>query len=55
MLDGAPDGRYRIGNGEWREIHDGILQLRIDRLNPRLEAGQPVVRSHARLVTEDWQ
>jgi len=47
LHDGKPDGRYRIGAGPWRDIHDGILQLRIDRLSPRLEEGQPVVRAHA--------
>ncbi|MEX8518372.1 MAG: hypothetical protein AB3X44_07645 [Leptothrix sp. (in: b-proteobacteria)] len=47
LRDGAPDGRYRFGNGAWHTIHDGALNLRIDRLAPQLENGQPVVRAHA--------
>ncbi|MEY8877297.1 MAG: hypothetical protein AB9M60_12360 [Leptothrix sp. (in: b-proteobacteria)] len=49
LRDGAPDGRYRFGSTAWHEIHDGALQLRINRLAPRLENGQPVVRASARL------
>lgn len=48
LRDGKPDGRYRIGDGDWHEIHDGILRLSIDRLTPQLDAGQPEVRAHAR-------
>lgn len=47
LRDGEPDGRYRIGDGPWHAIRDGVLQLHIDRLSPRLEGGQPVVRAHA--------
>lgn len=49
LRDGAPDGRYRFGAGAWHEIHDGALQLRIQRIAPRLENGQPVVRVQASL------
>lgn len=55
LHDGAPDGRYRLGAGPWHEIHDGILQLRIDRLSPRLEDGRPVVRAHARFDSAEFQ
>lgn len=47
LRDGKPDGRYRIADGPWHAIHDGVLQLRIDRLSPRVEGDQPVVRAHA--------
>lgn len=47
LNDGVPDGRYRIANGPWHHIHDGLLDLNIDRLSPRLENGRPVVRAHA--------
>lgn len=48
LRDGKPDGRYRIGDGDWHEIHDGILSLAIDKITPQLDAGQPEVRAHAR-------
>jgi hypothetical protein len=54
LRDGKPDGRYRIGDGAWRDIGEGALQLRIDRLSGRLEDGQPVVRAHARLDSRDF-
>lgn len=44
---GQPDGRYRIAGGKWRAIHDGVLEMNIDRLQPTLEQGQPTVRVHA--------
>lgn len=54
LSDGNPDGRYRFGNGQWRDIHDGVLSLRIDRLSGRLEGGQPVMRVHARVDSQDF-
>jgi len=54
LSDGNPDGRYRFGDGQWRDIRDGLLQLRIDRLRGRLEDGRPVVRAHARLDSQDF-
>lgn len=48
LQDGRPDGRYRIADGPWRSIHDGVLQLMIDRISPQLEQGVPVLRAHAR-------
>jgi len=47
LHDGLPDGRYQVGGGGWHGIRDGMLALSIDRLSPRLEEGQPVVRAHA--------
>ena len=47
LKDGKPDGRYRMGNGAWHNIHDGALQIRIYRLSPGLEGNQPVVRAEA--------
>jgi hypothetical protein len=46
LHDGEPDGRYRINNGPWHRIRDGVLGLKIHRLKPGLGAdGQPVVRA----------
>lgn len=47
LRDGSPDGRYRIGDGPWHEIQDGVLHLRIDRFAPTLDTGVPVVRATA--------
>ncbi len=47
LRDGAPDGRYRAGDGEWHSIRDGSMDLRIDRLQARIEQGEPIVRAHA--------
>jgi hypothetical protein len=51
LKDGQPDGRYRVDNSNWQSIRDGILELRIDRMTPQLENGQPVVRAHAVFAT----
>lgn len=55
LRDGDPDGRYRLGEGPWHEIRDGVIKLRIDRLSPRLEDGQPVVRAQARFTSADFR
>ncbi len=47
LRDGRPDGRYRIGDGAWHAIHDGILRLSIDRITPGLVGDAPEVRAHA--------
>lgn len=47
LRDGRPDGRYRIGDGAWHAIHDGILRLGIDRITPGLADAAPEVRAHA--------
>lgn len=44
---GKPDGRYRIAGGKWRTIHDGVLEINIDQLQPVLEDNQPTIRVHA--------
>jgi hypothetical protein len=47
LIDGHPDGRYRIGDGDWHAIHDGVLRLMVDRMTPRLNGTAPEVRAHA--------
>jgi hypothetical protein len=47
LSQGQPDGRYRVGDGAWHRIRDGVLRLRIDRVTPQLEGGSPEVRMHA--------
>lgn len=54
LRDGKPDGRYRIGDGDWHEIHDGVLHLMIDRFTPRLDGEAPEVRAHARFVGAEF-
>lgn len=49
LIDGQPDGRYRIGNSDWHAIRDGILHLMISRLTPRLDGDAPEVRADASL------
>lgn len=55
LRDGQPDGRYRIANGAWHGIHDGVLHLMIDRISPRLEGGAPVIRAHARFGGREFE
>lgn len=50
LTDGQPDGRYRFDNGRWHSIKDGVLVLRIDRIQPRLVAGKPEIRMHGDFV-----
>jgi hypothetical protein len=47
LQDGTPDGRFRVGDGEWRTIRDRSMVLRIDPLRAQIEHGEPVVRAHA--------
>jgi drug/metabolite transporter (DMT)-like permease len=47
MKDGMPDGRFRFAGDPWRQVHDGVLQLRIFSFRPALEAGKPIVRADA--------
>jgi drug/metabolite transporter (DMT)-like permease len=45
LLDkGQPEGRYRVGEGDWHGIRDGVLQLRISAITPQIETGKPTVR-----------
>ena len=52
LINGRPDGRYRIADGEWHAIHDGMLDLMIDLITPQLENNVPVVRVHAAFGTK---
>ncbi len=47
LRNGKPEGRYRIGAGEWASIRDGLLFLRIEQFSPLIENGKPVIRAHA--------
>lgn len=55
LRDGRPDGRYRIADGAWHDIRDGVLHLMIDRIDPRLEEGRPVLRAHARFDGREFE
>lgn len=55
LRDGRPDGRYRIGDGAWHEVHDGVLRLMIDRITPRLAEGAPEARAHASFGATEFQ
>ena len=47
LTNGQPDGRYRFGDGSWHAIKDGVLYLRIDRVEPKLAAGAAEIRMHS--------
>lgn len=59
LRDGQPDGRYRVAGGPWRQVRDGLLSLRIDRIAPQLENGKAEVRARAmfdaKKLSEDIQ
>lgn len=55
LRQGQPDGRFRIADGVWHSVHDGVLQLTIDRIGARLEMGVPVVRIHARFGGREFE
>jgi hypothetical protein len=55
LLDGKPDGRYRLGDGQWHAIHDGVLKLMIDRITPRLDGDAPEVRMHASFDGDEFK
>jgi hypothetical protein len=50
LTDGQPDGRYRFDGGRWHAVQDGILTLRIDRIQPQVTDGMPEVRMHGNFV-----
>ena len=52
LRDGLPDGRFRVVGGNWRTAGRNDLWLRINRIQPGLEDGQPVIRAHAKLDDE---
>lgn len=47
LRDGQPDGRYRVADGPWRRVRDGLLSLRIYRIAPQLANGQAEIRVQA--------
>lgn len=49
LENGQPEGRYRMGEGPWHTVHDGVLFLRISKLEPRIENGKPVIRAVAEM------
>ena len=49
LRDGQPEGRYRVANGRWHAVRDGVMHLRIDRVAPRLGDDGPQVRMHGRI------
>ena len=55
MQDGVPDGRYRIAGGAWHALKEGMLTLHIETFSPRIEQGQPVIRTKAQFTTFDTQ
>ena len=55
LQNGMPEGRYRIGGDRWANIHDGLLQLRIDRLQPAIENGTAVLHAHATFDVHNLQ
>lgn len=55
LKDGQPDGRFRIGGGDWHGVRDGVLHLTIDRVSPRLATGGPEVRAHAIFGGREFQ
>lgn len=50
LTNGQPDGRYRFEGGDWHSVRDGILTLRIDRVQPQVNLGAPEVRMHGDFV-----
>ena len=50
LTDGQPDGRYRFEDGGWHVIKEGVLALRIDRVNTRLAQGEPEVVVHGDFI-----
>jgi hypothetical protein len=55
LTDGQPDGRYRIGEGAWHKVRDGVLELSIDRVRPQLAAGKPEVLIHGALGGREFE
>lgn len=47
LAGGQPDGRYRIADGPWHRMRDGVLQLSIDRIAAQFSAEAAEVRMHA--------
>ncbi len=49
LQDGQPEGRYRLGDGVWRAMHDGGPRLVIDAIKIHMDGSKPEIRVHARL------
>jgi hypothetical protein len=50
LTNGQPDGRYRFDDGSWHAIKDGVLALRIDHIQPKIDGGKPEIRMHGDFV-----
>lgn len=50
LANGQPDGRYRFDDGRWHAIRDGILALRIHRIQPQVADGEPEIRLQGNFV-----
>lgn len=50
LTDGQPDGRYRFNGGDWHAVKEGVLALRIDRIQPKITDGKPTVRMHGDFI-----
>jgi hypothetical protein len=53
LNDGVPDGRYRVADGPWHRVRDGVLNLRIYRVEPRMLNGRPSVQLQASFEAQD--
>jgi hypothetical protein len=45
LKNGKPEGRYRLGGGKWADIHEGLLMVRIEKLQPEIESGMAIIRA----------
>lgn len=55
LTGGQPDGRYRFDGGRWLTIKEGILMLRIDRVQPKITVGKPEIRMHGNFLLQGEQ
>jgi hypothetical protein len=53
LTAGQPDGRFRFDDGSWQTVRDGVLYLRIDRIQPTIAAGQPEIRMHGEFTLKE--
>jgi len=53
LQDGQPEGRYRLGDGAWRSVHDGGPRLVINAIKVHMDGGKPDIRVHALLSDRD--
>jgi len=45
LKNGKPEGRYRLDGGKWADIHEGLLMVRIEKLQPEIESGMAIIRA----------